>query len=305
MERYTLKEFSEEMQKRIMDYVPDGVQDIFVERRRRPNSDLVPGVDVFSGYSGCTIPLVYMDSFYSRYCNGENVNHILESISSCIDRHRDLFTGDVRPYFRRRKVRKLIVAKLINVQDPERENELRERPCTSYPDTDLGLVYDLVVPDEDCTIPITFDIMKAWSLTPSMLYCYARQNTPLLRPAHIWTMPEVLRTLGGSAGVASDPLKMIMISNEDCNFGAICVLYPQVDSKIKQLIQGDYYLLPADVHQMIAVSRNVSPEVLTEIIASTNYELVCPDEQLGGVPYEYRDGFLYPVAVDTDTLPFV
>ena len=111
-------------------------------------------------------------------------------------------------------------------------------------------------------------------------------------------MAHVLSSAGIDATWIDDrDTSLCVISNDVYCQGAIAISYPGVDAQIREILGGDYYLLPASVHELIAVPQTEDPAALASIIAAINCELVGPADRLGGVPYVYRDGHIYPVAI--------
>lgn len=301
MKSYTLEEFAKKIQDEIKDYLPPEIRDEICIQHRDGKSAL-PEIYVQASEKPI-MPLLYLDAYYDQYCRGEKMDDILDEIAACIDRHREAFSVDVHPYLRRRRCKNLIIGRYVNILDRENDPDLSNRPVTTFEDSDIGIVYDVCLPKSIAgngnSIPIDFNLMDSWGFTVDMLYRLSRRNLPRLRPASIQTMTHVLSSAGIDAtNIADDGNSLCVISNSDLYQGSIAVSYPGVDAQIKELIGGDYYLLPASVHEMMAVPQTEDPVELAHIISAVNHELLDPDDCLGAVPYVFKNGHIYPVHIN-------
>lgn len=301
MKSYTLTEFAEKIQEEIKNYLPPEIRDEICIQHGDRNSAL-PEIYVQASEKP-VVPLLYLESYYDRYCHGEKMDDLLDELAAYIDRHRESLSADVNPYLRRRRCKNLIVGRYVNIRDRENDPDLSNRPVTTFEDSDVGIVYDVCLPRDLAgggnSVPIDFQIMDSWGMTVDMLYRLSHRNLPRLRPASIQTMAHVLSSAGiDSAKITDGDASLCVISNSSYCQGAIAISYPGVDAQIKEILGGDYYLLPASVHEMIAVPQTEDPSELAPIIAAVNREMVDPDDRLGGVPYIFRDGHIYPVNID-------
>lgn len=301
MKSYTLEEFAAKMMDEIRRYLPPGIkmEDICVQRKDQKTA--LPDIYVQASEKP-VIPLLYLDAYYERYHAGEKMDDLLDEIAAYIDRHRESFSADVNPYIRRRRCKNLIVGHYLNIRDRENDPELTNRPVTTYEGSDVGIVYDVCLPDslvgEETSVPIDFKLMDEWGMTVDMLHRLAHRNLPRIRPASIKTMAHVLSSAGIDATWIDDQgASLCVISNDIYCQGSIAISYPGVDAQVREILGGDYYLLPASVHELIAVPQTEDPAALAQIIEAVNCELLGPADRLGGVPYVYRDGHIYPVDV--------
>lgn len=301
MKSYTLEEFAKKIQDEIKDYLPPEIRDEICIQRKNHQS-VLPEIYVQASEKPL-MPLLYLDSYYERYHSGEPMDDLLDEIAAHIDRHKESFSVDVHPYIRKRRCKNLITGRYVNIKDRENDPDLSSRPVTTFEGSDVGIVYDVRLPDalagEKTSIPIDFQLMDAWGMTVDVLHRLAHRNLPRLMPASIQTMAHVLVSAGINADrIKDDDVSLCVISNSNAYYGAIAISYPGVDAQLKEILGGDYYLLPASVHEMMAVPQTSNPVELANIIDAVNKEIVDPDDRLGCVPYVFRDGHIYPVDID-------
>ena len=93
------------------------------------------------------------------------------------------------------------------------------------------------------------------------------------------------------------PETLFILSNETRQFGAICMLYPEVLKKfcVEKMIDG-VFVIPSSIHEvllMIADKNKVDVGYIRQMIKEVNYENVSEVERLSDSPY------YYDVATDT------
>lgn len=305
MSELTLKEFSEEVSKRIKDYLPKDIklEDIRIEKQNEKS--VLPNI-YLSEKPQSIFPLLYLDSYFTRFGCGEEIESILNDIASTVDHHRELFTDDVKPYLHRRRARSLIRGRFISTSGRETDPYFMGRPVKTYPGSDIGIVYDLCLPEdvagEPVSIPIDFKMMSSWGYTPEMLYNIHRSNSAKCT-ATITSIGDILNSFGYRRDIVNKfGDLMYVVSVPSMRYGAIATTYPGVDEKLHEQLGGDYYLLPVNVHMMIAVRDDRSIEGLSDIIASVNSEITEFYDVLGYTPYKLENGHVYPVGIDTDDM---
>ena len=301
MGQLTLEEFSEEVSKRIKDYLPNDIKPEDIRIEKQNEKSVLPNI-YLSEKPQSIFPLLYLDSYFTRFGCGEEIESILNDIASTVDHHRELFTDDVKPYLHRRRARSLIRGRFISTSGRETDPYFMGRPVKTYPGSDIGIVYDLCLPEdvagEPVSIPIDFKMMSSWGYTPEMLYNIHRSNSAKCT-ATINSIGDFLKSFGYRADLVNTfGDLMYVVSVPSLRQGAIAVTYPGVDSKLRELLGGDYYLLPVNVHMMIAVRADLSIEGLSDIIVSVNSEIKEFYDILGYTPYRFENGHIYPVDLE-------
>ena len=87
------------------------------------------------------------------------------------------------------------------------------------------------------------------------------------------------------------PETLFILSNETRQFGAICMLYPEVLKKfcVEKMIDG-VFVIPSSIHEvllMIADKNKVDVGYIRQMIKEVNYENVSEVERLSDSPYYY------------------
>ena len=301
MSELTLEEFSEEISNRIKDYLPNGIRPEDIKIEKQTEKSVLPNI-YLSERPQSIFPLLYLDSYFTRFRCGEEIESILNDIAATVDKHRELFTDDVHPYLHRRRARSLIRGRFISVSGRETDPYFMGRPVKTFEGSDIGIVYDLCLPEdvagEPVSIPIDFKMMSSWGYTPEMLYNIHKSNASKCTAA-ITSIGDFLKSFGYRADIVNTfGDLMYVVSVPSMRQGAIAVTYPGVDSKLRELLGGDYYLLPANVHMMIAVRCDVDIEGLSDIIVAVNSEIKEFYDVLGYTPYKYDNGHIYPVDLE-------
>ena len=184
--------------------------------------------------------------------------------------------------------RSRIYCRLIN---PEQLGE-RSRFMPHEKFLDLYVVYYLkldVSQEESLTMQITDYHLHKWGIMPEELKKLAWENTLRDYGAVLHTMDEVLLQCGCILEPRCDNL-MYVLSNENRQFGAVCMVYPGELDKIGEILGGDYYLIPSSVHECILVrcAEKLEPAYIRQTIRQVNDTVVEEKEILANTLYRYR-----------------
>ena len=109
-------------------------------------------------------------------------------------------------------------------------------------------------------------------------------------------MQEVLRKMMGDAfpsdlemGFAMPQTpNMYVISNENMLFGASAMLDENLLEQLSEKCQGDYFIIPSSVHEILAVPQmGQTYEEMEDMISSVNREVVSSEEYLSDRCYKF------------------
>ena len=75
---------------------------------------------------------------------------------------------------------------------------------------------------------------------------------------------------------------MKILTNSRKTYGACSILYPEVLEQVAEQMEGDIYLIPSSVHEMLALPKEQerSGEELQAMIAEVNSTEISPEEVL-------------------------
>lgn len=141
---------------------------------------------------------------------------------------------------------------------------------------------------------VTNDMLSAWKAADSTVIEDAWTNTPVLFPAKVNGLNNIVETLLVKKEIDNDesflPLGPTVIMNNDGYYGASVLFYPKVKEAIGKRI-GNYFALPSSVHEWIILSDNgdYNPEQLAEMVRGINATEVAPVDRLSDHVY-YYDG---------------
>jgi hypothetical protein len=165
---------------------------------------------------------------------------------------------------------------------------------------DAAVVYSFSkksIEDSDKTFKaiITNDIQKKLGLSEEELFDLAGKNTQQMHPEMIKRLGNVL--FGDDYSKTDDmqdpSMSMIVVSNENSFKGASAILYPGVEDKVKDMIGGDFYILPSSIHEVLAVKKDGADlSALKEMVYSINRTEVEPKDRLSDHVFEIKDGKL-------------
>lgn len=147
---------------------------------------------------------------------------------------------------------------------------------------DLYIVpYIQVTTDDSGTTRVTPELLNCWGVDEDEVFRVAKINQETLRPVCVSSMAELL-------GLDDDPLGLYVIGTKSGILGAAAILYNGVAKMVKDLI-GDFYLLPASIHELIAVPKALGKDIesLVEMVGIVNGSEVEAEERLSNSVYEF------------------
>lgn len=145
--------------------------------------------------------------------------------------------------------------------------------------------------------------LECWKITGDELYQLAKVNTPMLFPARIQTLeqimfdickaqfgdslsPDMIEEL--SAEEDSDS-SFYVLSNEDGVTGAGCILYEGCLRKFAEQYHSDLIILPSSIHEVLLVCDRgeMNYQELNEMVKCINKENVPMEDVLSDRIYRY------------------
>ncbi len=249
-------------------------------------------------------PIVYMEPYYREYMEGSclrqlakelvedyrinEVEQISVNFSSC------LLSWD--------RVKDMILYKVVNTG--KNKKMLEEMPHREY--LDLSIIYYIYLGNHSAgqfTVPVSTGHMELWKVTEEDLYRAAIKNTPLLMPAVIKTMEDVLSELiRGEFGevindtvvnamfenISDSPILYICSNNVGMN-GAACILYEGVLAEFAERMGSDVIILPSSIHETILLPDRDEMDYndMRDMVKSINENDVPDEDVLSDRVYRY------------------
>lgn len=232
-------------------------------------------------------PLIYLDGFYTKYLLGADIEELAETFIEYSENAPSAPEWDYHCILDFQKIKNQVVYKLISAQKNERL--LKEVP--HLPVLDFAIVFYLMIPTETsecCSVLIRNAHMNLWKLPISILYQYAKENTPRLCPFQFGPLAGFAEEEGLEN--LQDSLLYILTNEAGIN-GAAAILYPGMPGIIYERLRQNYYLIPSSIHEFLIVPdlKGIYPQNLIAMLREINETQVQKEEVLFDSIY-YFDG---------------
>lgn len=219
-------------------------------------------------------PTIYLEEFYQKYLQGQQVPDLADSICNIYQEIRVKKTCDCQNLFDFNHVKEHIVYKLI--RRDANEELLKQIPYEPF--LDLAVVYYIQIDNTrfgSAAIQIRNEHLRYWRVEKEEIQRLAEKNTPRIYPVQI---QQIVRF-------------MYVATNQQCSLGAAVMRYPNLWEKVRGMIGEDFYILPSSIHEVILVpeSFGMEPERMAEMVKEINQIGVAPEEVLSDSVY-YFDG---------------
>lgn len=249
-------------------------------------------------------PTIYLNHFYKFYQDGIPIYEIISDILLLYQANKlpdevhlnDLTSPD--------HIKKRVIHRLIN--ESANQAQLTDIPHISYPALDLCLVFCISVhetQDNLLTALIHNSHLKTWNLSFEDLKQAAKLNTPILFPARIRSLSEVIKDIAlksSSSDMDEDDLidffdteplspPMYVLTNSTGINGAACMLYDDILKDFASCTDSDLIILPSSIHEVLIIpnSKNVAIDELADTVFAINQEEVPEEDRLSNHIYFY------------------
>lgn len=244
--------------------------------KRLLNNDTETDTLNFKSKSNNCMPMIRMGDLYAMYVEGYTVENIVDSISDTYNRCSCMTVSDLEMMTEMlenpEEASKLIECRLVN-RDANRE---RLEKCMFRELGEFALSYYLKVASSDggyYSTMVTKDMADKWCFAEDELYECAMMNM---------NIPDnfVFKRING----------MFILTNKDNLNGATVIISDEVKEKVGKYVEGDYYVLPSSIHELIIVPKKSTPDVAKLVIAVRNINrsgYIKNDDFLSDNVYEY------------------
>lgn len=243
-------------------------------------------------------PNFYLQQYYEKYKAGESIEEIVLAIAEAYYRsleEREQINFDLD--FESCKDR--IVFRLVSF--PRNKSIASKVPYLAF--LDMMITFHVVMQqtkEEIGSVRITREIAKRWNIDTEQLFEIARQNTPRLFPVKVCSMfammtqmmeeaMEELETIPITEELSDAKQEPYVVTNTMGINGAAVILYQGVLEMIADKTDGDYYILPSSIHEVLAIPAkdDISQEELAKMVCEVNATCVLQEEILSGSVYYY------------------
>lgn len=235
-------------------------------------------------------PSIYIDDHYDKYKKGIAITKLASDIIEVYQKYAPKESLDMSFYREFSNVAERLSFKVISKDGNEKL--LSDIPYRSV--LDLAFVPIYLFQSDDIgngNIVIKNDHLKMWEVSQEELWENVMEGAPDNQPVKIRNLFEMFEELG-RAELATDELseKMLIVTNKDNNYGAASVFYPGVLRELAGKLGGDVFIIPASVHEVIAVPArggNECSKWLREMVKEVNDTTVSVQDFLSNNVYFY------------------
>jgi hypothetical protein len=237
-------------------------------------------------------PTIYLSEFYEQYKEGVALECLAAEIVRRNMEYRLEESLDIGFFIDYAKAKKRIVFKLIS---REKNRKLLENiPYVDY--MDLVMVFYYLIHDEEAgnaTILIHNSHLKMWGVTGQEIYREACANTPVLLPAAITGMREIIEQMMGETmqqgEMLTDEIPMYVMTNPMKMNGAATMAYPNAVRNFANALGKNIYIIPSSIHEVILVPESgTEGGSLNDMVREVNRTQVDPKEVLADHVYYYN-----------------
>lgn len=307
-------EFAQKVTKALSDYYGEGTE-VKTHKIYKNNGVQFYGICVLEKDRNIA-PTVYVNEFFARYQKGETFANVMREIIQILEQNRVEESIDVEFFTNYENVRKKLVLRLIH-EEKNREL-LKEVPHQKF--MDLAVVCHCIMTNEEIgygAILIHKQHLEVWGIDEETLLRDAFENSPKIEPGSILKMSEMIKEiLRGSVKEQIDKISdireerkdellditlenmareveeipMYVLTNGRKYYGAACLVYPDMLKRISEKLQGDFYVLPSSVHEIILMKKTDALEEasLNQMIEEVNQTQVTKEEWLSNHAYLYQ-----------------
>lgn len=212
-------------------------------------------------------PTIYLEDFYSDYLDDRDLGDIADSIITIYNDNKIDEPVEFDWFKDFDNVESKVIFRLINTA--KNLEMLNDMPSIPY--LDLSIIFAVVV-DEHAVINVKNEHLKMWDISIDDLYQVAKRNTPMLCPAKLKSIDDMLTELDSSfEGLEFSLLPMYVLSNATTLYGASVILYCDILTHFNT----DLFVIPSSVHECILLPANSRDEAdgIRQIIGEVNKEI--------------------------------
>ena len=163
---------------------------------------------------------------------------------------------------------------------------------------DLAAVYRFVLKSEStgkASILVSNEMMQKMGITHEQLKNDALYNAPIIRPAVIKGMNEVIKEIMGKEayelanGTGNVEESVYVATVPDKDSGAGVLSYQNFMDQAAERVGGDFFILPSSIHEILIVKDDgeMKAELLRNMVQQINRTELMPEDKLSDNVYHY------------------
>lgn len=231
---------------------------------------------------------VGMDEIYGEYMEGKTLKECVKDLMEVFTKKEkeETYSNMVEELCDWERVKDRVYPMLLSGEGNEScLNRLLHRSFLN-----LEIVYYIVVKvnGEEGNVKVTNALSRKWELSEERIYSKAMEN---LENAG-YELVGISTLLEDMTGLTMEEKKedfMYVLLNENGSYGAAGILSRKVLQMCADKIQGNFYLLPSSIHEMIVVPdvNKITADGLRKMVTEINQTQVLPEERLCDAVFYY------------------
>lgn len=278
------EQFKEELRSILEERVGEQIE-IYFDKMKK-NNETVKEVMVFHKEDTNLTPMVHLKELYERYQEDEDLEKITDIIVDILETRLEIKAKEILGAWE--SVRHRVTMKLINF---EWNREMLEKiPYKRF--QDLAIVFQLKLKEETMgtvTTVIQDCLLKEWGISIEELYETAMDNLNKEKYS-IVDIEEIIQEMFDIKIEPEDRLGMqYVLTNDRRSFGAAGILRNDLLEEFAEKIQGNFYILPSSLHELILVPEKsgFAVDELNTMVKTINQNEVEETERLSDSIYYY------------------
>lgn len=296
-------EFVDEVKSNIKDYLPNEYADA--------HSEINKVTKLNEEYTGLAVrkegqqvvPNINLDHYFDEFQNGVPMEDVMGKIAEGVQyAEPPIDLGIFSDY---EHAKKTLFIRLCNVE--ANKELLQNVPHTIV--EDLAITYHLMAIRDEEGIGSTIvnnNLLEMFNVSMEQLHQDAVNSSPVILPEVFEPMDDIMKRMLTEQmiedGMSLDEIAMVLddmmvnqespmmvLTNENRICGASALFYPEVMEKIAEKMEGNYFVLPSSVHEVIMLPDDGKMDFreLKEMVTDINASQVLPNERLADQVYHY------------------
>lgn len=289
------EEFIDYIKEHLISYFEPGTS-IIVHRVLKNNNTELDGISVLKKNQTIS-PTLYLNDYYEEYMGGSSLEELLDNLYSNFLHPHTAFSFSISEFKNFNLMRDKIIYRLVNYE--QNQTLLKNIPYQQF--LDLAIVYYILLYSDqqgNACIMVRNEHLDIWDIKQELLHQYATYNTPILLPAKIRHMDELIYSFLDTTieeeqellqSLPSSSIPMYVFTNQSNLNGASVLLYKDVIWDFACSQNENFYIIPSSIHELILVPANgiLSKASLEFMVNDVNQKEVSPMERLSNHVYFY------------------
>ena len=282
-------EFREEIFNILQGIVPEEISIKLVEAEKL-NGCIRYGV-TFDRTSGKYAHTIYLEPFFRSFEKGKSIDELARELLKCFEEEKSEIPECMDKFHSYDLAREHIYCKLINRKENQRL--LQDTPHILF--LDFAIVAYFEVNSTEVykgSVLIKDKYIMDWGITTEVLFENALEQTRKDKGVKFISMEEVLAEFYSINDLECDRESnnnMFVLTNTEKYLGAVLIYYPEIMTGIAYMLEDDFYLLPASIHEWIIIPENAVSDrmYLLSVVRNINCYEVLEEEVLSNDIYLY------------------